>query len=202
MPRAMTMLPFIMLASIYAATIARSLWTRALYGNYCGPNYPNNFSLAPVDAVDALCLQHDYCIEKSVEDAYGTGTRVPLRSHRVPRFGCMIAECDRQFVELTESQGMLLSQPTLPQHPRFTGMLSAVFGDADVCSQHWGLAYSSCRLFVWLAREYHISKIADFIEAVKGDRTAFDAIPACSTLLAAFFEDVPSTQHFLSRSQR
>jgi hypothetical protein len=35
-----------------------------VYGNWCGPNHPVNMSRAggPVDALDASCRRHDYCI--------------------------------------------------------------------------------------------------------------------------------------------
>jgi len=35
----------------------------AVYGNWCGPNYPRNPSLAgpPVDALDTACMRHDIC---------------------------------------------------------------------------------------------------------------------------------------------
>jgi len=195
-------LPVIVLAMCAAAALVRGLWMRTVYGHYCGPNSGNNFSLAPVDAVDALCLQHDYCIEKSVELAYGAGTRVPLRSHKVPKFGCMIAECDRQFVELIDEPRML-PQPPL-RHSRFAGMFAAVFDDAssDMCSQHWGIAYAWCRLFVRLARAYHVSKITEFVEAVRGSWTAFSDIPACSRLLAASSGDGFTLQQFMRRSHR
>ena len=35
-----------------------------VYGNWCGPDYPLNPAMAsaPVDALDAACMRHDYCI--------------------------------------------------------------------------------------------------------------------------------------------
>ncbi len=35
----------------------------AVYGNWCGPNYPSNPALAspPIDALDAACMRHDIC---------------------------------------------------------------------------------------------------------------------------------------------
>ncbi len=34
-----------------------------VYGNWCGPNHPRNpaVAAAPVDALDAACMRHDYC---------------------------------------------------------------------------------------------------------------------------------------------
>lgn len=34
-----------------------------VYGNWCGPEYPANPATAgaPVDALDAACMRHDYC---------------------------------------------------------------------------------------------------------------------------------------------
>ena len=34
-----------------------------IYGNWCGPNHPENISRAapPVDMLDAACMRHDYC---------------------------------------------------------------------------------------------------------------------------------------------
>ena len=35
-----------------------------IYGNWCGPNHPENMSRAapPVDGLDAACMRHDYCV--------------------------------------------------------------------------------------------------------------------------------------------
>ena len=34
-----------------------------VYGNWCGPDYPQNpyTAQAPLDALDAACMRHDYC---------------------------------------------------------------------------------------------------------------------------------------------
>ena len=34
-----------------------------VYGNWCGPDHPRSlaFAAAPVDALDAACMRHDYC---------------------------------------------------------------------------------------------------------------------------------------------
>lgn len=59
-----------------------------VYGNWCGPNHPVNMSRAdePVDALDASCMRHDYCI--AAQGDYSCGCDIPflreLRSTRWP----------------------------------------------------------------------------------------------------------------------
>lgn len=49
-----------------------------VYGNWCGPNHPVNMSRAngPVDALDATCMRHDYCI--AAKGAYSCGCDIAL----------------------------------------------------------------------------------------------------------------------------
>ncbi len=52
---------FFLLALLWPlGTSAQSV---AVYGNWCGPNYPSNPALAgpPVDPLDAACMRHDIC---------------------------------------------------------------------------------------------------------------------------------------------
>lgn len=59
-----------------------------VYGNWCGPNHPVNMSRAagPVDALDASCMRHDYCI--AAKGAYSCGCDIAflqeLRGSRWP----------------------------------------------------------------------------------------------------------------------
>mmetsp|Transcript_10677 Transcript_10677/g.26968 ORF Transcript_10677/g.26968 Transcript_10677/m.26968 type:complete len:413 (+) Transcript_10677:204-1442(+) len=39
-------------------------------GKYCGPANGRNYELNPTDGLDAICAQHDYCIERSAELAH------------------------------------------------------------------------------------------------------------------------------------
>jgi len=52
---------FFLLALLWPLTT--SAQSVAVYGNWCGPNYPSNPALAgpPVDALDAACMRHDIC---------------------------------------------------------------------------------------------------------------------------------------------
>jgi hypothetical protein len=61
MGRALIKRLFVILALLWPlGTSAQSV---AVYGNWCGPNYPANPALAgpPVDALDAACMRHDIC---------------------------------------------------------------------------------------------------------------------------------------------
>lgn len=48
-----------------------------VYGNWCGPNHPLNMSIAaaPVDALDAACKRHDYCIAAQGDYSCGCDIR-------------------------------------------------------------------------------------------------------------------------------
>ena len=101
------------------------LTTRMLLGadwagfgtHYCGPLNGGDFSLAPVDVLDAMCAQHDYCIERSrylvsvadqaerllypigvVDDDDFQRCGIPLQSHKNPNFGIRIKACDEEFL--------------------------------------------------------------------------------------------------------
>lgn len=39
-----------------------------LYGNWCGPGHPAMVALPPVDAFDAACMRHDYCLTGPVPE--------------------------------------------------------------------------------------------------------------------------------------
>lgn len=80
--------------------------TVALLGHYCGPSNGGEFEREPRDMLDAVCAQHDYCIERSrynvrgekrslypVGELASEGFRrcgIPLRSHTHPAYGCQI----------------------------------------------------------------------------------------------------------------
>ena len=101
------------------------LTTRMLLGaewagfgtHYCGPLNGGDFSLPPVDVLDAMCAQHDYCIERSrylvstpdqaerllypigvVDDDDFQRCGIPLQSHKNPKFGIRIKACDEEFL--------------------------------------------------------------------------------------------------------
>ncbi len=52
-----------LLAAGVAAAQDNSWIDIPIYGNWCGPNHPENMSRAapPVDALDAACMRHDQC---------------------------------------------------------------------------------------------------------------------------------------------
>ena len=80
----------------------------ALLGHYCGPSNGGEFDREPRDMLDAVCAQHDYCIERSrynvggvarslypVGESTKEGFRrcgIPLRSHTHPAYGCQIKQ--------------------------------------------------------------------------------------------------------------
>lgn len=49
-----------------------------IYGNWCGPNHPVNMSQAngPIDALDAACMRHDYCV--ALQGEYNCGCDISL----------------------------------------------------------------------------------------------------------------------------
>ena len=65
----------------------------SVYGQYCGPNNGFQYTKEPVDALDTLCKEHDWCIESKI------GQKIPLRSHTNPAFGCVIKDCDTAFIK-------------------------------------------------------------------------------------------------------
>jgi len=68
-----------------------------VYGNWCGPNHPVNMSRAPgpVDALDASCRRHDYCIAAQGE------------------YSC---DCDIAFLQ--DLRGTRWSNPMIQQNAR------------------------------------------------------------------------------------
>ncbi len=99
------------------------LTTRMLLGadwagfgtNYCGPLNGADFSLPPIDVLDAMCAQHDFCIERSRYLVSASGERllypigvvddddfqrcgIPLQSHSNPNYGTRIKACDEEFL--------------------------------------------------------------------------------------------------------
>jgi hypothetical protein len=85
--------------------------------HYCGPLNGGDFSLPPVDVLDAMCAQHDYCIERSrylvgasdraerllypigvVDDDDFQRCGIPLQSHKNPNYGIRIKACDEEFL--------------------------------------------------------------------------------------------------------
>ena len=114
-----------------------------VYGNYCGPDNGQNYTLEPLDMVDVLCRAHDMCIESS----FPGGTKIPIRSHTEPRFGCDIMRCDKEFVR--DSEQVLKRDGTrdIPGVPR------------QRCDFF-------CRTFLWIGLCYHKSKIAQTRAAI------------------------------------
>ena len=72
-----------------------------VYGNYCGPADGENFTLEPIDALDAVCQQHDFCITNFLA-AKGIQSislwQVVQRPHKVPEMACSVTICDMEMV--------------------------------------------------------------------------------------------------------
>jgi hypothetical protein len=85
--------------------------------HYCGPLNGADFSHRPADVLDAMCAQHDYCIERSrylvdptagrhrllypigtVDDDNFHRCGIPLQSQSNPSFGARIHACDSEFL--------------------------------------------------------------------------------------------------------
>ena len=82
---------FVGVATKYGLQSA-NLKSLSVYGHYCGPIWVPIYK-EPVDALDNLCKEHDWCIESKI------GQKIPLRSHTNPAFGCIIKDCDAAFIE-------------------------------------------------------------------------------------------------------
>ena len=105
----------------------------AVYGNFCGPANGANFSKIPKDGVDELCRIHDACIEEGLIHV----DIIPLRSHRVPEFGCTIMRCDADFVRAAKT-----------------------LSDDELCGawEENTIRRSYCRFWAWLGQKYHETK--------------------------------------------
>lgn len=86
------------------------------FGHYCGPSNGHDFLFRPRDSLDAMCAQHDFCIENSVYPIDGreallypkgsfdeeTGEErcgMPLRAwQNDAAYGQVISRCDQQLV--------------------------------------------------------------------------------------------------------
>ena len=83
--------------------------------HYCGPLNGADFTLPPIDVLDAMCAQHDFCIERSRYLVSASGERllypigvvddddfqrcgIPLQSHSNPNYGTRIKACDEEFL--------------------------------------------------------------------------------------------------------
>jgi len=63
----LTRLPAYLLGALLAAsaTQAAAFKCMPLYGNWCGVGYPVTGFPPPIDAFDAACMRHDFCIADS-----------------------------------------------------------------------------------------------------------------------------------------
>ena len=72
-------------------------------GHYCGPANGGEYSQPPRDALDAICAQHDFCIEHSFPNLYPKARDeakcgMALGAWRVPSFAGRIMACDVQMI--------------------------------------------------------------------------------------------------------
>ena len=121
---------------VYAKYVDFELRRVALYGNFCGP--ASDFSKTPKDGVDELCRIHDACIEEDLKHV----DYIPLRTHRVPEFGCTIMRCDVDFIRAAKT-----------------------LSDDQLCGA-WKentIRRSYCRFWAWLGQKYHEMKGTDIL---------------------------------------
>ena len=121
---------------VYAKYVDFELRRVALYGNFCGP--ASDFSKTPKDGVDELCRIHDACIEEDLKHV----DYIPLRTHRVPEFGCTIMRCDVVFIRAAKT-----------------------LSDDQLCGA-WKentIRRSYCRFWAWLGQKYHEMKGTDIL---------------------------------------
>lgn len=123
----------IVLLLVYAKYVDFRLRHVALYGHFCGPANGHNYSKIPKDGVDELCRTHDACIEEGLIHV----DVIPLRSHRVPEFGCTIMKCDGDFVKAAKASD-----------------------ENQMCGAWKGYTVRRlyCHLWAWLGTKYHESK--------------------------------------------
>lgn len=132
--------------------------------------------MPPVDVLDAMCAQHDYCIERSrylvgasdraerllypigvVDDDDFQRCGIPLQSHKNPNYGIRIKACDEEFlVSLNRGFGCA-EDPDLPKSP---WCFSASLAGRLTCSEHEGnWRYPFCMAAATMARRYQRWKI-------------------------------------------
>eukprot|EP00808_Paulinella_micropora_P024986 g48981.t1 len=84
----------LLICSFFGLFVAYRAERAVFYGHYCGPWNGANFTVDPIDGLDALCQQHDRCIA----DKFPNET-IPIRSHLNHVYGCGIMLCDLSFME-------------------------------------------------------------------------------------------------------
>ena len=70
-----------------------------VYGNWCGPHHPVDMGHAspPIDALDAACQRHDYCI--AAKGQYSCGCDIPfLREVRSIQFSSLKSQQDARAI--------------------------------------------------------------------------------------------------------
>ena len=142
-------------------------------GAYCGPANGLDFSIAPKDPLDAMCAQHDFCIEHSHYDGkrlYPKGSvdkqtgearcGIPLRAwQRDPEaWGRIIAKCDQQLVDSVVS-GFQCDDLALPRSPFCDESFGLLGGKACSIYSLWKPLGWLCRLTAWGTRAFESRKI-------------------------------------------
>lgn len=146
---------------------------------YCGPHNGHDFSRVPVDTLDAICAQHDFCIEKAeyvVEGQrrflYPMGEQdadkflrcgIPMRSHTDPTFGCQINACDTEMFNSLHTGFSCSPDASLPKSPWCS---SPRFLQRMPCAEYASFSnpfllprFLACRAVARVSQAYHGWKI-------------------------------------------
>jgi hypothetical protein len=144
--------------------------------HYCGPPNGRDLAQAPADILDAVCAQHDFCIERSLYPAAGAAGApralypvgvvdpdrfrrcgIPLQSHRTPGFAARIAACDRELLDSVRAGFRCSADPALPKGP-WCG--SDALAGRRPCDDHRGTwRQPMCRAALSLVELYHRWKV-------------------------------------------
>ena len=138
-------------------------------GHYCGPANGGEYSQPPRDALDAICAQHDFCIEHSFPNLYPKARDeakcgMALGAWRVPSFAGRIMACDvqmiRSIVGTFECVDERVGGERLPRSP----WCDAEFGllGRRACDSRYEWLHPlgvPCRLSAWLIKRYETAKI-------------------------------------------
>lgn len=144
------------------------------FGYYCGPSNGHDFSFRPRDSLDAMCAQHDFCIENSVYPIDGRETLLypkgsldeetgeercgmPLRGWKIDAaWGQVISQCDQQLVN-----SVLRGFECDPNLPMSAWCFDDQLIGGMACGNYpwWHALSLPCRFSALITRAYETTKV-------------------------------------------